>query len=132
MLGHELEDQVCNLVSLFVQCEVPSVEQVDFRIRKIPPEGFRTRSDEGGVVLAPGHEGRWLVVAEPGLPFWVGRDVGWIVVEQVPLDLALPRPRQINILADPGIRIVAIRMGRAAMCRSLVPSNERKALSTSG
>ena len=33
MLGHELEDQVRNLVRLFVQREMPSVEQVDFRIR---------------------------------------------------------------------------------------------------
>ena len=75
-----------NLVSLFVQCEVPSVEQVDFRIRKIVLKGFRTRRDEGRVVLAPDHEGRRLVFAEPGLPFRVGRDVGPIVVEQVPLE----------------------------------------------
>jgi hypothetical protein len=33
MLSHELEDQVRNLVRLFVQREMPSVEQVDFRIR---------------------------------------------------------------------------------------------------
>ena len=84
MFGHELEDQVCNLVSLFVQCEVPSVEQVDFRIGKIAPEGFRSRRDEGGVVLAPDHEGRGLAVAEPGLPFWVGRNIGAVVVEQSP------------------------------------------------
>src|SRR5271156_1815720 len=114
MLGHELEDEVCNLVSLFVQCKVPSVEQVDLRIRKIPSEGFRTRSDEGGVVLAPGHEGRGLVVAEPGLPSGIGRDVDPIIVEQVSLDFALTGPRQISRLPDPGSRIVAIWMGRSS------------------
>ena len=55
MLGHELENQVSDLISLFVQCEVPGVEQVDVRIRKVLPEGFSTRRDEGRVVLAPGH-----------------------------------------------------------------------------
>jgi hypothetical protein len=81
MLGHELEDQVRNLVRLFVQCEVPSVEQVDFRSRKIPREGFRTRRDEGWVVLAPDHEGRGLMVAQPVLPFRIRRDVGAVIVE---------------------------------------------------
>ena len=89
MLGHELEDQVCDLVSLFVQCEVSGVEQVDVRFRKVSPEGFRTECDERGVVLAPGHQGWELVVAEPGLPFWVELDVGPVVVEQFSLDLTL-------------------------------------------
>ena len=95
--GHKVEDQICNLVSLFVQREMPSVKQVDFRIRNITPEGFRARRNEGGILPAPGHEGRRLVVTKPGLPFRVGRDVGPVVVEQVRLNLALTGLRQISI-----------------------------------
>jgi hypothetical protein len=57
MLGHELENQVRDLVGLFVQGKMPGVEQVDFRIWKITFIRFRTRRDERGVVLAPDHEG---------------------------------------------------------------------------
>ena len=46
MFGHELQNQACNLVSLFVQREMSSVEQVDFRIRKIVPECFGACCDE--------------------------------------------------------------------------------------
>jgi hypothetical protein len=32
MLGHELENQICNLVGLFVECEMARVQQVDFGV----------------------------------------------------------------------------------------------------
>ena len=115
--GIDAQPSVCSVAhtstSWPVQCEVPGIEQVDFRIWKILLEGLSTRRNEGRVVLAPDHEGRRLMVAEPRLPLRVGRDVAPVVIEQVHLNLSLTGPRQTGILVDPAIRIVAVRMGCA-------------------
>src|SRR6202012_1535021 len=68
------------------------------------------------------------MVAQPDLPFWVRRDVGPVVVEQVRLNLALTGPRKIGILAVPGIRIVTIRMGRASEVSSLSGVERKKGI----
>jgi hypothetical protein len=71
MLGHELENQLCDFVSLFVECEVPGVKQMDVRIRKVLLEGFGTRCDKGRIVRDPCYEGWELVLSEPSLSLGV-------------------------------------------------------------
>ena len=69
------------------------VEQVDFGIRKIALERFRTGSDERGIVPPPDHQRWWPVLTQPRLPRRIRSNVRLIVVEQSRLDLVLPRPR---------------------------------------
>src|ERR1700677_4795853 len=82
------------------------VEHIDFGIRHIALEWFRTGGDERGIVPPPDHQSRWLVLAQPRLPRRVRSDVCPVVVQQTGLDLALAGSRQVGVLVSPGVRII--------------------------
>lgn len=105
MPGHEIQDQVRDLISLFVEREMAGVQQVNLRVGKVSLECRGTRRDERRIVGTPHDEGRRLALAKPCLPLGVGRDVGPIVVEQRRLDLALARLRKVRELVRPSIRM---------------------------
>src|SRR5690349_19637106 len=68
MFGQERKNKTCDLVVLLIQGEMAGVEQVDFGVRKIAPEGLPTGSDKRGIVSPPNHQSRRLVLAQPRLP----------------------------------------------------------------
>ena len=75
-------------ISRCVQSEMTGVENVDFRIRHVLAVAFRLSRIEREIVLAPNHQQARLLLAHPGLPFWVGVNVRPIIVKQIALDLA--------------------------------------------
>jgi hypothetical protein len=64
---------------------------VNLRLRNIVAIGRGAGDGEGWIVFAPDHQRRWPRLAQPVLPFGIGRDVGPVIQEQRGLDLGLAR-----------------------------------------
>jgi len=109
----EVTDKRCDLVSRFVQREMLSFQHVDFSFRHVAGIGRRAGDGEGGIVLAPNHQGRRLYRAKPVLPARIGGDVGPVVQKQRGLNIGLARMGEKGVLVGPRIRIVTIGMGAA-------------------
>ena len=90
VFGQERENETRDLVVHLIQSEMASVEQMDFGVRQIALESLCPRSNERRIVPSPDHQGRRLVLAQPGLPRRIRGDVRPVVVEQSGLDLGLP------------------------------------------
>ena len=86
---HESTYQGRDLIGLGIEREMSRVENVDFRGEYVLMVAFRLSEIEGEVVLAPKDKEFRLCLLHPGLPFWVGLDVGAIVVEEIALNLRL-------------------------------------------
>jgi hypothetical protein len=86
---------------------------VDFSFRHVAGMGRRAGDGEGGIVLAPNHQGRRLYRAKPVLPARIGGDVGPVVQKQRGLNIGLARMGEKGVLVGPRIRIVTIGMGAA-------------------
>lgn len=46
MSGHEPQDKLCDRISLFVEREMPGIEQMKLCLWKVAPERLGTRRDE--------------------------------------------------------------------------------------
>src|SRR6516225_6293192 len=75
---------------------------------------FRTRYSEGSIVASPQNQERRFVVPKPTLPYRIGLDVILIVIEQVQLNISLPRLVEEVILVYPQIGIVQLGLRRSA------------------
>src|SRR5215470_15690455 len=93
-LLHETIDKLRNLIRCRIEREMPRVEDVDFGVRNVATIGLRFRKVERRIVFSPDDEKPGLVLAHPRLPFRVVVHVGSIVVEQVSLNVRLPRLTQ--------------------------------------
>src|SRR6516164_7823798 len=110
MLGHEGQDEICDLICFLVECEVPGIKKVDLGIRQITLECLPAGGGEGWVIFPPNDERRRLVLTQPRLPRWIRVHIRFVVVEKFRLDLALTWLREMNVFVGPGVRIVAVRV----------------------
>ena len=78
-----------DLVDGFVQREVAGIQNMDLCTRHALLVDVRPGKSKGWVVPSPNYEKRRLVLSHPFLPFWIRRDIGLIIEEQVSLDLTL-------------------------------------------
>ena len=78
-----------DLIGCRIQCEVTSVDNVDFSVRHILAVAFRLAGVEREFILAPDHQQSRQLLAHPGLPLGIIFDVRAVVVEEVNLNLAL-------------------------------------------
>ena len=90
------------------------VEEMDFGLGHVAAVGPRLGHQEGRIVAPPRHQQRRPVRAQPLLPGRVAGDVGAVVVEEVGLDVVLPRPPEEGELVGPQVRVVPLREGTAA------------------
>ena len=91
---HETADEIRDLIRLRIEREVTGIQYVHFCIRHIFAIALRLARIKGQIVLTPNDKERRLGFLHPGLPFRVRLNVGAIVVEQVTLNLRLPRAVQ--------------------------------------
>ena len=83
-------DKAGDFVSCGVEGEMACVENVHVGGRHVASLGLRLGRLERQVVFAPEDEKPRLLLAHPGLPLGVGRDIRAIVVEEVALNTAWP------------------------------------------
>jgi len=107
---HEVAHQRRGLVGVGVQREMAGVENVNLGVRHVLPIMVRLADIERRVMLAPDHQQMRPLLAHPGLPLRVGVDVRSIVVEEVGLNIRLPRSAQEREFVGPKIRVVALRI----------------------
>ena len=100
----------CGIVCSPIKREVPRVEYDYLRIRYIRAVAFRLAEIKREIMLAPNYEQPWLCSPHPRLPRCVGVDVGAVVIEEVALNLRLPRRIQKGILVGPKVRIIEINI----------------------
>src|SRR3954452_16658226 len=81
----EAADERRHLVQLVLQREMAGVEQVQVGVRKVAPEGMRTRCREDRVVGAPDDQRRRTPLAEIRLHRRIEQQVGAIIVEEIEL-----------------------------------------------
>src|SRR5438874_2517088 len=87
---------------------MPGVENMYLGVRHIVAIALRLARVEREIILAPDNQQARLLLAHPRLPLGIGIDIGAIIVEQIALNLRLPRLIQKSELVRPQIRIVAI------------------------
>ena len=87
---------------------MPCVEDVDIRVRHVPSIAFRLADIKRGIVLAPEDQELRLCLPQLGLPLWVSIDIRSVVVEEIALNLSLPRRVQKCVLISPKIRVVEL------------------------
>lgn len=75
---------------------MPSIENVDLGVGYVAPVCLCFGHSERRIVLSPQDKQGRMVVLQPGLPRRIVRDVGLIIEEQIRLDLALARLRQVS------------------------------------
>src|SRR5690242_15526000 len=81
----EVADDGGDLGSLAFEREMPGIEQVDFGLGIVTPEGLGAGGQEERIVLAPDGEKRRSPAAEVLLEFGIERDIALVVAEQVEL-----------------------------------------------
>lgn len=87
--------------------EMPAVEQMQFSVRKVPLEGVGACSRQYLVVGARDDERRRTMVPEVRLECWIKRHVRTVVVEQVELDVEVPRPVEQRLVVQPFVGVDA-------------------------
>src|ERR1700722_20366647 len=107
-------DERCDLIGRFVEGEMPSFEEMDFRAWNIVGIGCRAGDRERGVVFSPNHQHWWLCFAKPVLPTRLRGDVGPVIQKQRGLDVCLAWTSEKYVLVRPCIGIVAIGMWTGA------------------
>ena len=82
------------------------IEHVHFRLRHVLAITFRFAGIEREIVLAPDDEKLRLCLLHPRLPLRIGVDVRPVIVEEIALNLRLPRRVQECVFVRPKVRIV--------------------------
>ena len=77
----ERADVVGDRPTILFQGKMPGIEQVELEVIQIPFVGICTFGRKDVVVLAPDDQGRWLILAELGLPRRIVRDIVLVVIE---------------------------------------------------
>src|SRR3984893_11008885 len=75
--------------------------------------GCGTLWGEDEVVLAPDDQSRWLILSKEGLELRIERHISLIAVEQIQLDLGIPRAVQPDLIQRPGRWIQQRAVGHA-------------------
>ena len=86
------------------------IEHVHFGRRHVLAIAFRFAVIEREIVFAPDDEKLRLPLLHPRLPFWIRVDVRPVIVEEVALNLRLPRRVQECVFISPKIRIVELNV----------------------
>src|SRR5689334_594754 len=98
-----------------------SVEDMDVRFRHVLAVAFGLAEIERKIVLAPDDKKLRLRLLHPCLPFRIGLDVRPVIVEQVALNLCLPRLIEKIKLVCPKIRVISLGVrivpDMARLCR---------------
>ena len=111
LLLHEVTNELRNLIRSGVECEMASIEDVDFGFRHIFAVTFRFSEIEREIVPTPNHEQTWLSLLHPCLPFRIGVDVRSIIVEKITLNFGLAGLVEKIKFIGPEIRVIAFRIG---------------------
>src|ERR1700722_13666147 len=119
-------DERCDLIGRFVEGEMPSFEEMDFRAWNIVGIGCRAGDRERGVVFSPNHQHWWLCFAKPVLPTRLRGDVGPVIQKQRGLDGCLAWTSEKYVLVRPCIGIVRSGCGLEPMWRWRVASKDVK------
>src|SRR2546421_7866405 len=84
------------------------VENMNFGVRNVLAITVRLAGIEREIVLTPDHQQARLFLAHPSLPLGICLYISAIVVEQIALNLRLPRLVEERKLVRPQIRIVSV------------------------
>src|SRR4051794_40753444 len=84
------------------------VENMNLGAGHILAIALRLARVEREIILAPDNQQTRLLLAHPRLPLRIGVHISAIIVEQIALNLRLPRLIQKSKLVRPQIRIVAV------------------------
>jgi hypothetical protein len=87
----EVADDRRNFRAQAFEGEVTGVEEVNFRVRVVPPEGLGARRQKERIVLSPDCESRGTMSADVFLESGVERDIAVVVTKQIELDLVVAR-----------------------------------------
>src|ERR1700748_1769948 len=87
---------------------MPRVKHMDLRTRDVFAISFRLSRIERKIMLTPEHQKPWLCLLHPRLPFWVGHNVGAIIVKEISLNLGLTGCTQERILIGPEVGVVEL------------------------
>ncbi len=77
------------------------IEEIELCFGKIAKTRMRALFREDLVIFAPDDQRRRLAVAEECLELWMERQVGAVVVEQVELDILVPRQGEQRLVVHP-------------------------------
>ena len=95
---------VGHFVEVIFQNEVAAIQQHKLRMWQVSQVCAGALHAENLVVLAPHDKGGELVLPERGLEAGIERQVVAVVVEEVELDLVVPRLLQEERVVDPAVR----------------------------
>src|SRR5690625_1904977 len=109
----ELNGQLGYLLEVIVECEVASIEEVEFGSRQIFQVGARTRLGEEEIILSPGEEKGRTSLTEPLLPSGIGGQITLVIIEQVEHDLVSTRSIEPVLVEEPGIWIYELRLSHS-------------------
>jgi hypothetical protein len=98
---HEFADQGCYFVGFGIEGEVARFQYVDLGLGYVFAVAFGLAGIEGQVVFAPEDEEAGLRLLHPCLPFWIGVDIGAVVVKEVALNLGLAGGVEEGVLVGP-------------------------------
>ena len=94
-----------------VKSEMSSVNNVDVSSRYVFAITFRLAGIERLFMFAPDDKQSGLLFLQPCLPLGIVRNVGPIIVEEIALNLRLPRSIQEPVFIDPEIGVVEFHPG---------------------
>jgi len=90
-LRHEATDEPGDLICCGIEREMACIKDVHFGVGNVAAIGFRFRKIERWIVFPPEDEKPGMRFSHPGLPFRIVLNVRSIVVEEVALNIRLPR-----------------------------------------
>lgn len=121
LLLNERPNECRDFVCFRVEREMSGIEHVHLGRGHVFAIAFRLAGIEREIVLAPDDEKLRLRLLHPRLPFRVRVDVRPVIVEEVALNLRLPRRVQECVFIGPKIGIVELNVGIvsdvARLCR---------------
>src|SRR5262249_1741534 len=104
--AHPLSDETAEVF----ECEVASIDQVQFRVRNISLVSLGSFNGEERIVFSPENEHSRLPAAEVLVPTLVEREVRLIVVKKIQLNRGVPRTLEKELVHRIRIRVDAVRV----------------------
>ena len=100
----EIEYFLANFSGMRFEGKVPRVVKHYFGLRIVALVSLGTWRDKEGIVLAPDCEGRRLILTEELLELGIKLHVGFVVTDEIELDLAALRTIQQGLIKENGLR----------------------------
>jgi hypothetical protein len=122
----KLMHQRPNLIHFFFQRKMARIEKMELCVGKISFIELSTLDREDSIIFTPGDQHGGLLFTEIRLPFGIGIQIPFCVVEDRELDILVPRPILIRLVDDPIVRADPRRIADAMQIMPLGSFNRQK------